>query len=46
MFKKIMQKLLSNALFWIFIILAGMVVFILSFEKYAGFQVDKMYKIF
>jgi hypothetical protein len=46
MFKKIMHKLLANALFWIFVILGGMVAFILSFEKYAGFQVDKFYKIF
>jgi hypothetical protein len=46
MFKKIISGLFSNAIFWIFLVLVGMLLFISIFEKYTSFGVDKVYNIF
>lgn len=44
--KLYIQKLLSNALFWIFGIFASLVGFISLFERFAQFSVDKIYMLF
>ncbi|MCE1245887.1 MAG: hypothetical protein LWY06_04520 [Firmicutes bacterium] len=45
-FKLFMQKMMSNALFWIFSIFASLVGFIAIFERFAQFSVDKIYMLF
>jgi hypothetical protein len=40
------QKMMSNALFWIFSIFASLVGFIAVFERFAQFSVDKIYMLF
>lgn len=44
--KKIITKLCSNALFWIFIIMALLLLFVAVFDRYTPFGVDKVYNIF
>jgi hypothetical protein len=44
--KTIAQALMSNAIFWIFVILGSMVLFILRFERPVNFVVDRIYKLF
>lgn len=44
--KKFMQKLMSNALFWIFAIFSSLFGFIQIFERFTNFSVDKIYTIF
>lgn len=36
----------SSAIFWILLILGGMVLFILRYERPVNFVVDKTYKLF
>lgn len=45
-FKRLMGVLMSNAFFWIFVILATMVLFILRYERPVNFVVDKIYHLF
>jgi len=45
-FKRIVKALTSSAFFWIFVILAKMVLFILRYERPASFQLDQHYHIF
>jgi hypothetical protein len=45
-FKRLMTILMSNALFWIFVILGSMVLFILRYERPVNFVVDKIYHLF
>lgn len=44
--KRVAQALMSNAFFWIFVILGTMVLFILRYEKPLNFVVDKTYHLF
>lgn len=44
--KHVAMLLVSNAFFWIFAILASMVVFILAYERPVNFVVDKIYHLF
>ncbi len=44
--KKMVQHMMSNALFWIFGIFASLVGFISIFERFAQFSVDKIYMLF
>ena len=43
---KILKALMGNALFWIFAIFGGMVLFILLFERFSRFGVDAIYHLF
>jgi hypothetical protein len=45
-FKRVMGILMSNALFWIFLILGTMVLFILRYERPVNFVVDRIYNLF
>ena len=45
-FKHIAEVLMSNAFFWIFVILGAMVLFILRYERPVNFVVDKIYHLF
>lgn len=45
-FKHILGLLMSNAFFWIFLILGGMVLFILRYERPVNFVVDRIYNLF
>ncbi len=44
--RRIAGLLLTNAIFWILLILGGMILFIVNFEKPVNFAVDKVYNIF
>lgn len=44
--KSFIQKMMANALFWIFTIFASLVGFIAAFERFAQFSVDKIYMLF
>ena len=44
--KSFIQKMMANALFWIFSIFASLVGFIALFERFAQFSVDKIYTLF
>lgn len=44
--KHLMQAMMSNAIFWIFLILGTMVLFILRFERPVNFVVDQIYHLF
>lgn len=44
--KTFFQKLLANALFWIFAVFSSMVGFIHLFERFTSMSVDKIYSLF
>lgn len=44
--KHVAMLLMSNAFFWIFVILGAMVLFILRYERPVNFVVDKIYHLF
>lgn len=44
--KLFMQKMMANALFWIFAIFSSLVGFIQLFERFTQFSVDKIYMLF
>lgn len=44
--RQFFQRLMANAIFWIFAIFSSLVGFVHLFEKFSRFSVDKIYNLF